>query len=425
VETSSVNGELCASVSEKSLKKSLLGIEAEVEAFTFSSLPSNRREAHSKLQEMISYCDSGIALAKVLGKSGSIEHLGQKREKLQNRVETVHLQSVSFNLLDNGLKIYIDGDDTKYSINEEIALPVGSHSYTIESSKYCQIVGEFYLEGGDSMVIDDINLEKHRFPRITLTSNKEKQYITAEINGEKIAIGTQKIYEQCDGTVSYRADYNDGETEDSESGKIRLRAGLQKDIYLHFLSIGDIKKLKNEASPYLNGNRLEFLYSYGDAMKNKKYNKDTHNFQFHQLTHTRFFRYGYGFLWGADDLSIPETKVMEAYYLFAVQFTSFGASELPLRLFNSLSFIPYIGAEVGLGYHEFRDEKGEKEYKYFIDDEEREEDEWKFKRDTLVVKPIVGIDFILSKGFAFKIFAERDLFIDERFFVGTGLSVQF
>jgi hypothetical protein len=426
VQLSQKGEQTCASVTTADLKKSLSGIEAEVKAFDPEKLPKNRKQAYNKTEEKLNSCQKGITLAKVLGDKSSIARLQKIEQKLLSSLEGVHLQWVSFNLLDKSLKIYIDGDKKRYSINEEIPIKVGQHTYTISSNRYCDIVGDFQISGGDELVIDNIDLEEYLYPKITFTSNKEKQYISLTVDGEGVAIGKEDTFKKCDGKLIYSGKYKDGEYSEIEDGEISLSPGLEKSVYLHFLSIGDIKELQNEAKPYINGERLEFLYSYGTSSRDRDYNKDTHNFALNKITHKKYFRYGYGLLWGADDLSAPETKVAEFYYLLAIQFTSFGSNELPLRIANSVSFIPYLGAEIGVGYHQYRDENGDKVYKYPTNDDlENDKDEWKFGRDTLVVKPIFGIDFIISKGFAFKIFAEKNLFISERTYFGTGLSVQF
>ena len=420
---------VCANIKTEDLELSLNGLVAEVNSFNISNISKNHKEAKAQLLKKIRDCQSGIYLASVLDKNGTVSNLNRKMQLFQTRLETVFAQSIRFNLPNQNLKIYIDGNRERYKINEDIPLKIGEHQYTIKSKKHCDISGNFNLEVENNIIIDNIDLEDHLYPRITFTSNKDKQFIKFSVDNKNLAIGQEHIFKKCSGELIYRAEYSDGSYNDVEDGKIAISSGTVKDIHLEFLSIGDIKNLQNQTQPYKSGERLEFLYSYGYAEDNQ-YNKDTHNISFNLLIHKRFFRYGYGGMLGLDNFSNPDIKILELYYQVAVQFTSFGDNDLPLRIGNSFSFIPYGGVQFGVGYHEYKygDEKiyqyprtGDGDAKKLPADY----DIFNWKRDLIVLKPIIGIDFILSKGFAIKIFAERNIFIDERWNIGTGLSVEF
>lgn len=420
---------ICATISTLDLRKSLKGIVTEINNYNISTIPKNQKEAKIELKSKIEDCESGIKLASVLGRTSDISNLTRRVQSFKGRLEKIFAQNVKFNLPSNSLKIFIDGNRKAYKINEEIPLKIGEHQYIIKSKKHCDIQGNFNLDEDEVLVIDNIDLEDNLYPKITFTSNKDKQYIKFSVDGKTFAINKELTFKKCSGDLIYKAKYFDGSYKDFESGKVKLSAGIIKSIHFQFLSIGDIKALKNEAVPYKKGQRLEFLYSYGYVEKSNEFRKDTHNISFNMLNHKRFFRYGYGGLFGIDNLSNPDVKVMELYYLVAVQFSSFGENELPLRIAKTLSFIPYAGIEFGIGYHEFKFQDS-KIFQYPRDGDEDANNNptdynWDWKRDSLVLKPIIGVDFILSKGFALKIFWEKNLFIDGRWFFGTGLSVEF
>ena len=422
------DGQVCASIDENDLRKSLDSIVIEIDNFDIRKLSKEPKEAKSELQKVIDDCESGIKIASVLGKEWEIGFLSKKLQKLKSQLEKIYTQFVRFNLLDKNLRIYIDGEKHWHKINEDIPLKVGEHIYTIKSNDICEIKGKFTLGSDEVKIIDDIDIDKYRYPRITFTSNKESKYIYLEVNGKRESIGREKRYKKCSGELVYQAKYKDGDFEDREEGKIYLRPGLEKNIHLEFVSIGDIKAIKNEIQPYLSGDRLEILYSYGYIPKDYKYIKDTHNIAIHKLTHKRFFRYGYGLLYGVDDINSPKFRIAELYYIFDVQFTSFGKNELPIRV-GKFSLIPYGGVEVGIGYHQYK-YNGERVYSYpkkGDDDAKKRPDDydWKFTRDSLVIKPTFGVDIVLSKGFALKFYGEKNLYIDQRWFFGTGLSIQF
>lgn len=423
------NNRICATATTEDLKRSLSSISAEINSFNIATISKDPKVAKIELSEKLELCESGKRLSSVLGDNKTLSSLSLKGGALKTRLEAILTQSVKFNLSDGKIKISIDGSKTTYKINEDIFLKEGKHLYLISSENHCPISGEFELNSDEVLEIDNIDLQDYLYPKITFTSNKETNSISLDVGGEHKPVNRDFIVPKCEGVINYRAEYSDGKHMEENIGEISLKPSLVKSIHLEFLSISDMKKLENEAESYKNGNRLEFLYSYGYVTKDQDYKKDTHNFEINFLTHKRFFRYGYGAMFGANKTTSPDTKVAEIYYILAVQFSSFGENNLPLRIGKTFSFIPYLGVEMGVGYHEFRykDEKIISYPREGDDDAEKspEDWDWSFRRDALVVKPIIGIDFILSRGFAFKIFAERNIYIDERWFFGTGLSVEF
>ena len=422
------DNKVCATITKYDLEQSLKSLVTEVNSFNIKELPKEPVKAKEELKQVIENCESGIKLASVLGYQRDIANLSHKLQTFKSRLETIYTQFVRFNLGDKNLKIYIDGKKHWYRINEDIPLKIGEHLYTIKSRSHCEIKGSFSVSEDELKIIDDIDVEDYLYPKITWTSNKEKNFISLEVGGENRGINQEQVIKKCSGEIVYRAEYKDGDFQDVEAGKVKLKPGLNKIIHLEFLSIGDIKAIQKEAKPYISGDRLEILYSYGHVSQDSHYWKDTHNITIQKLTHKRFFRYGYGALYGVDDLNSHDMMVAELYYAFAVQFTSFGDNDLPLRI-GKFSFIPYGGINVGIGYHEYK-YNGKKIYSYPREGDDDAEKlppdyDWNFKRDFFVLKPVLGVDIILSRGFALKFYGEKDIYIDTRWFFGTGLSIEF
>jgi len=429
VQISEENNQICASTTTKDLKLSLNGITAEIYSFRLSKLPKNQRSARETLLEKISECEQGKTLASVLGRKNTIRKLNIKLQSFKSKLEKVFAQSVQFNLDNGDLKIYIDGKKHFFKINDEIPLKDGEHLYTIKSKNYCDISGSFVLDFEELKIIDNIDLEDYLYPRINFIANQKASNIELKIDSKTEEIG-EHIFKKCSGTLNYQANYDDGQYKDGIYESIELKAGLNETISLNFLSIKDIKRNKDMAKTYTDGERIEILYSYG-FVENKfnEYIKDTHNLSINFLTHKRFFRYGYGFLAGVDNKDQPKNKSFEIYYQVAIQLSSFGDNKLPLHIGN-MYFIPYFGVEFGAGYHQYKVD-GERIYQYPREDDDdanknsADYDKYNWQRDFLLVKPIIGIDFILSQGFAIKLFAEKHLYIDNRWNIGTGLSIEF
>jgi hypothetical protein len=402
-------------------------IKAKIQNF---AMPEDEKEAFEKLSKMISDIRNKITNS---DDPEQIAFLEETKSKFQTLLGKLKLQSVIFHIEGGrNLKIFIDSDRDAFGSGEKISLQTGTHNYTIEGEDICPITGEFSLKELENIEIANIDLREHTLPQVSFSSNKSEN-IDLKLDGKDIALVKKHQLKKCEGTILYSATFNDGEFQDVENGEIDLKAGLDKDIFLKFISTGELKAIKNEMKSYVDGDRLEFLVSYSSTSDSETYNSDDNlevkNFEINHMTQKRLFRYGYGFMVGVDDFDKPTTRNYELYYSFAMHFATIGKSEMPLQIAKSISFIPYFGAKVGLAYHEYH-QNGETKYVFptkedLEDSESKTADDWKFSRDTLLFKPYIGVDFVLSKGFALKVFAEQSIYQDKRFHIGTGLSVEF
>lgn len=426
----------CATISSDDLKKSLTSAKIEIKDFNLSMLSGSSEEKRAKLLQKIGLCESGLKLASLFGDGEAGTIFQNKLAEFQKIVDDDNFQNIKFNI-ENGsnLQIFIDGDKKSYKINEEISVSTGNHQYLISGDLICNIAGNFSIEQNKNILINDINIKDYIRPQITFSTNQENKFVKLNVDGDEVAINREISLKKCSGNVPYSASYNDGTYTNTAIGIVeKIEPNMNKTIHIPFLSIGDVKAIQNEASTYLSGTRLEFLYSYSisspDKLQaNEEFKKDTHNIELNFINQRRLFRYGIGMLYGNDKDSKWETEIAELYYLVAIQFASFGQYDLPPRV-GSFSFIPYIGIKLGIAYHQYsledgttiwnHPEDGDDDFDYKPEDYEND-----FERDSLLIKPIVGIDFILSKGFAWKIFIEQNQKIDKRIFFGTGLTVEF
>jgi hypothetical protein len=392
------------------------------------------KKVRDKLEEMIALASKVIKDAERINSKDVIKVVSAKKSYFESQLNTIYTQSVLFNIEGGqSLNIYIDGKKSPFKINKPIFLSEGEHQYKIVENGYCDIVGDFSLNRDEEEVIDNIYLKDHTLPKVKFTSNQDSKNITLTVDNRRVTLGESLTFDKsrCSGkSIKYLAEFSENGIKDSEDGTISLSAGLDKSIHIEFLSLSDIKDIKEEFKPYIDGDRVEILYSYGHVSdSDNNLTKGTHNISINKLTQKRFWRYGYGLLAGVDDTEAPTTKAFELYYLLGVQFTSFGKNEMPIHI-GKWSIIPYAGVEFGVGYHEYKLDDGEKVWTYPKEDhedwnEDPREYGYDFVRDSLVVKPTVGIDFVLSKGFALKIFGEKNLYMDRRLYIGTGLSVEF
>jgi hypothetical protein len=429
------NEQVCAKVSKNDLVKLLKSLYIEVKNFDVKKLPNDPKSKKEELKKIVETAEAAKNLATIFGTERVLTTLTNKYQDLLKLYKTLPTNAVKFNLPSKNLKIYIDGSKRPFYINQSIYLKSGKHQYLIKSKEYCDILGEFELEkdDDDEVIIDDIDLENWTKPKLTFTTNQDPKFIKFTINNDIYPINQEITFNKCEGQIVYRAEYMDKDYSDVETGSLEVSPALVKKIHLPFLSLRDIVSLKKQTKAFTKGDRVELLYSFGYVKKSdNQYLKNNHNFAINFLEHRRFFRFGYGAMFGTDKIGgKPNSKLFELYYQIAVQFSSFGDNDLPLRIGKFFSFIPYAGIEFGAGYHEYLYRKDLKVYQYprSGDDDAKKRpedyDDFNWKRDFLVVRPIVGVDFILSKGFAFKIYGTKELYIDNRWFFGTGLSIEF
>ena len=113
--------------------------------------------------------------------------------------------------------------------------------------------------------------------------------------------------------------------------------------------------------------------------------------------------------------SSEHSKEYEAYAQAALQLPEIGG--YPLNIYG-WSFVPYAGAELGLGYHERYLEKSKvKIHKY--------EGKSKFSRDTLVVRYLAGVDIPFSQNLAVKLQASKQTTMEKSIEFNLGASLLF
>lgn len=89
----------------------------------------------------------------------------------------------------------------------------------------------------------------------------------------------------------------------------------------------------------------------------------------------------------------------------------------PLSIYG-WSFIPYAGAELGLGHHERYNENDKaKTHKFAASSE--------FSRDKLVVRMLAGLDIPLSKDLAVKLQASKQTSMEKSLEFNLGASMRF
>ena len=398
------NRQVCAKVAKDDLVKLLKSLYIEVTNFDIKKLPNDPQVKISELKKIVKTAEAAKNLATIFGTREVLKTLTNKYQDLLKHYKTVPTLPVKFNLPSKNLEIYIDGNKKAYSINQTIYLKSGEHQYLIKSNEYCNILGEFELEKDDDevIIIDDIDLESQTKPKLTFTTNQDPKFIKFTINNDIYPINQEITFDKCEGQIVYRAEYMDKDYNDVETGSLEVSPTLVQKIHIPFLSLRDIVSLKKQTEAFTKGDRVELLYSFGYLKKDEnKYLKDSHNFAINFLEHRRFFRFGYGAMFGADEIrGKPNLKLFELYYQLAIQFSSFGDNDLPLRIGKFFSFIPYAGVEFGIGYHEYLYKEDLKVYQYPRSNDEdakkipEDYDKFNWKRDFLVVRPIIGIDFI-------------------------------
>jgi hypothetical protein len=411
------NNKVCASISKDKLKEQTDSMISKVNSFNIYKLPKDSKEAHKKLVAIIKEVVQVINLVQALSDEYStrvIERFQKKRQTFEKKLETIQPQSVMFNLASKDSRIYIDGNNQNYKINKKINLRTGDHQYVIKSNKHCDIKGDFKLNKYEDKIIN-IDVNDFSTPKITIFSDKPLHLL--KLDGKRIKTGEPTYINRCEGSVSYEATYTGGIEKEMKTGSIDLKPKLEKEIELSFISHQEIQNLQKLANSFRTSGRVEVLYSYSmDLDKNRIFN--THNFNLHYLKTKKLFRYGFGFLYGEKN----GTELTEAFAILGLQFTQYGSRNKPFRIGTSFTYVPFLGVKLGLGYHSYRDGDNTLIDTYPNEERDGEKD---FLRDYVILKPTLGIDFLLNKEFALQVYADYSVYIENRITVGTGLSLKF
>ena len=402
--TQDEKGEFTATLDRAQFKKDAELTLDRVIAVCDTQLPEAWQPKRKILKQCKEDVDAAVSMAGIIGKEAAITQLSE-------------LRATIYSEYDKALIIISSRPEMGYSLDGNtfengMSHPVNSGEHTIiwQGKGYCKHQETFTINEGEEQ---SFNPKLDKSPRITFQSRNSDASLT--VNGKIATLDEIYTLPECEGTLSYSIsnDY------DAKTDSITLKPNLNKKVNLRLLTKeGAAKKQQNEmlaerklkerqmrtakhSHSFTDLNAWQVLYGYSVANNYE----NTHRLRLENVKNFKALRYGLGIMYGSSENS----KEYEAYAQAAVQLPEFGG--YPLNIYG-WSFVPYAGAELGLGYHE----------RYNLNSKIKVD---KFSRDTLVVRYLVGVDIPISNDLAIKLQTSKQTSMEKSLEFNAGVSMRF
>lgn len=403
-------GEFIATLNKEQFKKDAELTLNKVIAACETELPKAWQPRRQVLMQCVQDVDAAVSMARVVGKQSDISRLSQLRTNIYNE----HNKALIVIASTPEVGYSLDGTTHKNANSH----PVNSGEHTIiwQGHGYCKHQATFTVNAGEEI---NFNPELGKAPRLTFQSPNHDAKLT--VNGKDARLGEVQLVPECHGTVSYSISNG----YDAKGGDLTLKPNLSRTITQKLLTKEEAAKKKQQkeaaerklnirqqrtavyTNSFKNLDAWQILYGYSAANNYE----NTHRLRLEKIKNFKALRYGWGVMYGSSENS----KEYEAYAQAALQLPEVGG--YPLSIYG-WSFIPYAGAELGLGHHQRYNENDKaKTHKFAASSE--------FSRDKLVVRMLVGLDIPLSKDLAVKLQASKQTSMEKSLEFNLGASMRF
>lgn len=408
--TQTEDGQFVAILSKEQFKKDAAQTLKNVIAVCETELPNAWQPKRQVLRQCVQDVDAAVSMAIVVGNQSDISRLSQLRTNIYNE----HNKALIVIASTPEVGYSLDGETHKHANSH----PVNSGEHTIiwQGNGYCKHQETFTVNAGEEV---SFNPKLGKAPRFTFKSPNHDAKLT--VNGKDATLGEVQLEQECHGVVSYSIsnDY------DAKGGKLTLKPNLNRIITQKLLTKEEAAKKKQQkeaaerklkirqqrtavyTNSFKNLDAWQILYGYSAANNYE----NTHRLRLEKIKNFKALRYGWGVMYGSSENS----KEYEAYAQAALQLPEVGG--YPLSIYG-WSFIPYAGAELGLGYHQRYNENDKTKIHKFAANSE-------FSRDRLVVRMLVGLDIPLSKDLAIKLQASKQTSMEKSLEFNLGASMRF
>jgi len=403
ISTIEKNGQQCAVVKRSALERCAKNKLSAQLRYTENNLPAGNQKL-STANQWLNEIGSSRRLYQFVGDALAKNDLS-KLDGIEKKLRTIiNKQFVSFNIAGENIKILID-DKIKATPNKAIELEIGEHSYNITAKGYCPISDKFELGLHESETIN-IDLIDYRFPELTFSSNYSGVSVTA--SGEKRNLGSTVIIDKCDGLLNYAFTF-EGNT---QSGSIDLQPGMKKEIRETFVSKEDMQRNRNLVRHYEKSTLWQVHYQHFLLNRQPNGIESLSGLKLSKNTLKQALRSGYELIYAQDD---DNNFAVEFNGKIELQLVNFGKNDSPLHI-GSVVFIPHIGLDIGLGYHELNDKTSF---------ENPNSSNWeKFYKSYVVARPNIGVDLPISKDIGLSFGYGRSLYMNESDVFSAGINVR-
>lgn len=417
IKVKKVGNQYCASLERDTLLQfTREGLLNKADDCSLDKLPGYEKDKVRYIAECVSNFKQVKQLALVFNKELGkpvYTRMSEKEFKFMAARSKYNTQFVKVNV--TGAKASLKIDNKSKKMGEEVFLKPGNHTYTIISNEYCPINRNVKLVAAkDQQII--IDLTKNAFPRLNINSNKSSAKL--KINGTSWALGSDKVFNVCDGQkVAYTVEYYDGKEKLRETGVFSLKPGNSEVKSFDFLSAQEQRELAKLSAAYESGKRLELKYSFPVYPSRYDNLESMNNFELSYVTSKNWLRQGYSILYGKGSNS----TVLEGLYNIGFQFTRYGNKSRAIQLEGITTVVPYVGVQVGLGDHDIYDEVAGTSTNNYPDTVGGSSS---FYNDHVVLRAIGAVDFTVSNTIGVQLFFAANFTMEESYLFGLGLSLK-
>ena len=396
------NGEVCASVSQTELKDCAQNMLESQQSFLVSNLPTTEKARLKKAREWLNDIVYADTLYTVVGKNKFDQKKMRNIVKIENSLlKVLDNQYVRFDIRGASVNILV-GSNKKVSAGKDTALKVGTHAYKITSPGHCEITGNVTLtEKGVSRISYDMT--DYTLPEITFVSRPPNAQLT--VGGKNTRVGSRITEQRCDGVLPYSFTLQ-GVTKD---GDVTLKPGLKTTVKEKFTPPDVIDTAKGYRKGKIWKIQLENILP---NFRNNNIDKLS-GIKVSRQTMKDNFRWGYNAVYATDQ---ENSHAVEMTGEFSLQFLDYNLGREALY-FGPFVFIPSVGIELGLGYHDFN---GVRSF------EDIDASEWKkIYQSYVVLRPMIGFDAAINKDINFTFNYSRSIYMNESDVMSIGMGFRF
>lgn len=400
-------GEFIAHLNKKQFQQDAQLTLNKVYSACKTELPEAWQPRRKVLDQCVQDVDAAVSMARVVGKEKDINRLSNLRTEIYNEYNKALVVIASTPEVGYSL------DGATYDFGTSHRINSGEHTIIWQGDGYCKLQQTFTIKAGEEK---GFNPKLNKSPELTFVSPNLDAELS--VNGKPAKLGEVQKFSECEGQI---VSYSLSNDYDAKNDSLKLKPNLKRKIDVRLLTKEEaarkkqreadaeqrLKERQKRTSEYtksfVNLNAWQLIYGYGIASDYE----NTHRFRLENVKNFSALRYGWGVMYGRA----ANSSEYEVYGQAALQLPEIGGH--PLGIFG-WSFVPYAGAELGLGYHKRYHEKAKLKVHEYKD---------KFSHDKLIVRYLGGIDLPLSQNLAVKFQASKQATMEKSLELNFGISL--
>ncbi len=403
----------CAGQTREQLEKSFL---TAFERARVNCVPVDASDSDTEKEERIVKCRQDSSTVDVLfplfydrSRIAAVRAIWRARAALEAEAARIVTQSLTFTVQPNVDKGVVFVDHTPHALGKPIPLTAGVIRYEIQAPGYCPIRGRVDLRPGRLGAKNNRRVAKelddYTFPVIVFQSDAPNAAL--EVDGEARKLNQSLTIDRCYGPLPYKVTIPVIGRIETVAETIELEPGLKT---TESIVVPDRQYLAKLAESWKTRPLLQFRYGGGVPLSGDIGADWVQTVQLEYMWAYHPIRYGVGVGYGYGGSS---SHLFDAYFKAVAQLASLG--DTPLHLGSRTALIPFVGLELGIGYHGLRPRSTNKRGDF-----------GSIGESLFIVRSVFGTSLTLSEDFSLVAEGHWEFFTHEqRLGVSVGLGLMF